>query len=361
MTIVLGLPRTPVVVVPGTEARVPVEVTNEGIDDVEVRLALARGRASAWVRADPERVELPSGERTSVELVFSPPKSLAISRGLQPFTVLAQESGTAAVAGRATGLLSVNAPQHLSATLTNGKRWRNPVTLEVTNSGENAMTVLVEPRLDPDAGKVSVKPTVLDVQPGTPATALIKARPKRKLSGPATKYALVVDLSDIADEADDAPPVVSTEIDRMNKSRLGRRTPTVLAIVLIVAMTAGAVVFFEWKPRLPSFFGGGSGNATAPTSAPKPVEPQVRRPYVLIDVFPQTGPDRGKPEADAALAALKAAGMSPKLIDASGGVVIAGRQGQLWVILQDGFASIEEARGYCDQFRPVAPKCEAVP
>jgi hypothetical protein len=361
VTVELGLPRTPVAVVPGTETRVPVELTNEGIDDVEVRLALARGRASSWVRADPDRVELPSGESASVELVFSPPKTLAISKGLQPFTVLAEDPRTSTVVGRATGLLTISAPRYLAATLTDGKRLRKPVALEVTNSGPSAVTVLIEPRLEPDAGKVSVKPTVLDVQPGEPATAQIRVRPKRRFSGPPTKYALVVDCSDIADETEGAPPLVSTEIDRMNRSRLGRRTPTVLAVVLIVAMTVGAVVYLGWKPRIPTFLRTASGKAPAATTPARPPAPQVRRPYVLIDVFPQSGADRGKPQADAALAALKAAGMSPRLIDASGGVVVAGRQGQLWVILQDGFASIEEARGYCDQFRPVAPKCEAVP
>jgi len=146
VTVELGLPRTPVAVVPGTETRVPVEITNEGIDDLEVRLALARGRASSWVRADPDRVEVASGAAASVELVFSPPKTLAISKGLQPYTLLAEDARTSTVAGRATGLLTVNAPQYLAATLTDGKRRRKPVVLEVTNSGPSAVTVLIEPR-----------------------------------------------------------------------------------------------------------------------------------------------------------------------------------------------------------------------
>ncbi len=53
--------------------------------------------------------------------------------------------------------------------------------------------------------------------------------------------------------------------------------------------------------------------------------------------------------------------MPVRLVDSTTTDSIPDTGGGLWVLLHDGFASIDEARQFCDRYRAIAPKCNAVP
>jgi hypothetical protein len=80
----------------------------------------------------------------------------------------------------------------------------------------------------------------------------------------------------------------------------------------------------------------------------------------LVAVFPQSG-GAGRAAADQELARLTAAGMPVRLVDSTRSDQVADGRDGLFVLLQDGFASVADAEAYCDRFRATAPACNVVP
>lgn len=352
MDVEISAPQTPVTVVPGTESRAEIGVHNRSSAPISVRLSVAPSRAGAWARIDAPSVALAAGERTTLEIAFRPPADVPPTATLLPFTVRGEDLTYGVPAGRATGLVSVAAPRRLDASLTREPAARGPVeyTLRLANLGDAALTLRLEAELDPP-GRIAVEPATVDIPGGQVVNTAVRVRPRVPLVGSPTRYVVVVACRDaVADP--DAPPLATVDDDGMVRPRLGRRPAGVLATTLLVLAALGAVLVGT-DVRLP-----GRGPATAATTAP-PAE-QVRRPYALVDVFPQRDAT-GRSAAEAALARLTAAGMPVRLVDSTTSDVVADGDGGLWVLLQDGLASVEEARGYCDRYRSVAPKCDVVP
>src|SRR4051794_31968452 len=69
----LTLPATPVVLPPGVSVRVPVTLRNPGPAPRDVRITVARGRASGWASGDPATVRLGPGATATVDLVLRAP------------------------------------------------------------------------------------------------------------------------------------------------------------------------------------------------------------------------------------------------------------------------------------------------
>jgi hypothetical protein len=143
----------------------------------------------------------------------------------------------------------------------------------------------------------------------------------------------------------------------------GTRTPVVkswilgtAAVVITVAATA-VLAFTDIHVPLPG------RKAAAPTpSAPAPVA-SIGRPYALVEVIPHRGADGGRAAAEAAKGRLDTAGMPVRLVDSLNSDVLddtpAGTG--FWVLLQDGFPTVDAAQAFCTQWRVVAPKCAVSP
>src|SRR5688500_18360048 len=150
MKVEITVPRSTVIVSPGVETRVRIQVSNNGDERMPVRIGVVRGRVAGWAQAEPAVVAAGPGESTSVDLVFRPPASMTPQATLQPFTVQAEDLRDGFVAARATGLLAVSVPPTLTAALEVSRVRRRTVTVAVTvtNSGSSAVTLGVRPRLD---------------------------------------------------------------------------------------------------------------------------------------------------------------------------------------------------------------------
>jgi hypothetical protein len=354
MDVEIAVPQTPVVLTPGDETRVRIEVCNRSVSPMSVRLSVARSRAGAWSHAEPPTLDLAAGDCDSAEVVFRPPANVLPTSALQPFTVQAEDLRYGVVTGRATGLLGVGVPQPLTAALT--RESDTALCLSVTNRGEAPVTLRLDTRLDPPRGDVRAEPTVLDVPRGETASARIRVRPPARLVGAPVPYSVVVSGLDTA--ADDAAPLVTAEEHGTAQPRLrGRGVVAVLCVLAVL----GLVVTLG---RLAASRGLGRPAAPAPVATPtstaRPAA-AVRHPYALVDAFPRQEGPAGRGAAEAALARLTAAGMPVRMVDNTTSTGASQRGGGLLVIVQDGFASIDEARGFCDRFRAVAPKCIAVP
>jgi hypothetical protein len=417
----IAVPQTTVSVCPGVETRVRIHISNPGDAAVPVRIGLARGRLSAWARAEPSVVSAGPGESTGVDLVFRPPATALPTSALQPFTVQVEDMRDGSVTARATGLLSVATPARLSAelALVRARRRRVELRLTVANATGTPLTVRVRPVVEsvgegtarPGAPadraarkaarraerRVTAKPIVLELPGGQDATARVVARPRRAFIGTRLPYVVTVRCSDaIADASEDvaaqwraaerttptsgpgrsdpmtsgaagvtsglnvpaddepAPPLATVTHAGLARPRLARPTATVLGLLLVAALTGGAV----WLGREGEL--SDVVNRLRPGGGQAQQDP-VRRPFVIVDVFQKRGADGGREIAEAAREDFNAGGMQVRVVDSLTSAELEDEATGFWVVLRDGFASVDAARAYCQQYRILAPNCQVVP
>jgi hypothetical protein len=411
----IAVPQTAVSVSPGVETRVRIQISNPGDAAVPVRIGLARGRLATWAQAEPSVVSAGPGESTGVDLVFRPPATALPTSALQPFTVQVEDMRDGSVTARATGLLTVATPARVSAGLAvvRARRRRVELRLTLTNATATPLTVRVRPVVEsvgeatarPGAPqdratrkaarraerRVTAKPIVVDLPGERDATARIIARPRRAFVGTRLPYVVTVRCSDaIADAAEDvaaqlkaselglgaadrttggaagvasglagpaddepAPPLVTVTHAGVARPRLARPTATVIGLLLVAALTGGAV-WLGREGQLPDLV-----NRLRPGGGQAQEDP-VSRPYVMVEVF-QKDSNGARERAEATREDFNNAGMQVRVVDSEESEELFDGATGFWVVLRDGFASADAARAYCQQYRVVAPNCQVVP
>jgi hypothetical protein len=218
--------------------------------------------------------------------------------------------------------------------------------LWLRNRGPQAVSLALTVRLDPGGGRGEAEPATVDLDPGRTATARVTAHPRRRLVGGPAAYGVRVTGCDRATGGE----VVTVRADATAPARAGVPLAVVLLLVLLAA---GAAAAWLAGLRLPD----------RGTAAPAPAATtggDVRRPYVMVDAYPQLDPSV-RARADASLARLSAAGLQVRLVDSRQSDELADGASGFWVILRDGFGSVEEANQFCTGNQGVTPRCEVVP
>jgi hypothetical protein len=355
MDVGITVPQTPVSVAPGTDTRIRVDLRNRSGTAVSVRLSVAHSRAGAWAEAEPPVLDLDPGGSASADLVFRPPSGVEAVATLLPFTVQAEDMRLGVITGRATGLLTVAPQERLTAELHPESSKPGLVVLQVRlgNRDDAPLTLKMEPKLESESeGRVDAVPAVIDVPGGEMATARIRVRPGGRMSTRRSAYNVSVACKDVAAPADWPPLAILTDSGTV-PPRFGPRFTVPFVLVLLLAAAAGAALA-TGRIDLPDRIrpGGGGG--------PDASVERIAKPYAVAEVFLKEDP-AGRQAAEQAVGRMKAAGMSVRLVDSTTSPDLADGGGGLWVVLQDGFGTLGEAQAYCDRFRVVAPKCEAVP
>lgn len=354
MTVELTLPAEPVTLAPGVPSRIPVELRNLAGEPATVTVAVARGRAWSWGAVEPPHVTVDAYATGAVELVLQTPPDQPPSPSLVPFTLQALNAATGEPAGFATGLVTVALPVPVTGTLTARTGAPHTYDLRLVNDSDRPAPVRIAVELDPPAGSVAADPAAVRLEPGETRTAVVRAKPARPVLGAPRPYFVVVSVTD-AEDPDRAPLVTATG-SGSRKPRMRGWMAGTAAIVVAVAATA-AVALSDVRLPLP-----GSKRATAPTPAATPATVSISRPYALVAVFPRRGgADGGRAAAEAEQAKLSAGGMPVKLVDSLASDALADQGTGFWVLLQDGFATVEAAQAFCDQWRAVAPRCAVTP
>ncbi|MEJ3746710.1 hypothetical protein WEI85_25910 [Actinomycetes bacterium KLBMP 9797] len=347
MAVEIRVPRQPIALRPGEAATVPVELTSASPTDLRVRLSVVGGRAASWAAGE-RTVALPAGGSRTVDLAVQPPADAAPSTALLPFTVRVDDLDGGVPLGRATGLVTLAAPESLRATLHRTSAGRPAhFTLTLRNPGTDRLPVAIAARLHPSGGRVLVRPEAVDVPAGGSATAHVEVRPPALLVGGTIPYAVTLSCRD-ARAAADAPALATVEEGGQSPPRVGRAVAAALTALLVVVAVAAALLG-GWS-RL-------TGRQSAAAEDPD-AEVRVRAPYAYVQAFPRGG--TGPADADATLARLTAAGIPVRLVDSTRSPDLADGPDGLLVLLQDGFASAGEAQTYCDQHRALAPRCQVV-
>lgn len=176
---------TPVVTVqPGSESVATAIIRNTGtvVDQFAVNLV---GDASAWARSVPPVLSLFPGAEQNVQIHFSPPRSSAVAAGLVPYgvRVTSQEDPDFSIVEEASvqisGFSAVQA--RLVPRTSEGKR--NVVhRIEVTNSGNTAVTVGLHAEDPDEILAFDCEPNSLTVEAGATETGRIKIAAKKSNS-----------------------------------------------------------------------------------------------------------------------------------------------------------------------------------
>jgi hypothetical protein len=353
MHVEIVLPHVPADLVPGTRTTVPAELHNPSGTAVSVRLSVARGRVGDWALVEPATADLAPGGHADVEVVFDPPAGTATDAALLPFTVRATDAVDDARVGSATGLVWLTGRDDLTATLGAevGTAAVGRYALWLQNRGTKAVSLGLAARLEPDTGRATVEPTVVELSPGGTATARVTTRPRRRLAGRPRTYGVTVAGRDLSGGGD-GRQVLTVRADGAAPARTGA---AVVLAVLTVLVAAGALTAWLAPSRLP-FLDRPAGPAS---STAAPAAGAVRRPYVMVDSRPQLAP-ADRTAAEATLTQLTAAGLPVRLVDSKTSDEIADGTNGFWVVLRDGFGSAEEADAFCARYRGVTPQCEVV-
>ena len=234
----LSLPATPVALAPGATTRVPVELRNPAAEARAVRVSVARGRVSGWASVEPPVVAVGAGESATVEVVLRTPAGQAPSGSLLPFTVQAEEVGSGASVGFASGLVTVAVPVPVKGELAAQPGDQQAFLLEIGNEGDRPASVRITAELDPPAGSAEARPAEAVVEPGATVPAVVRARPVRPLIGTPRKYAVVVTVHDLAGRL-----LLTAEGTGTRKPLLPAWAAGTIAILLAVGATA--VILFS--------------------------------------------------------------------------------------------------------------------
>jgi hypothetical protein len=354
VSVELTLPAEPVTLAPGVPSRVPVQLRNLAGEPATLTVAVARGRAWSWGAVDPPNLTVDAYATGAVELVLQTPPDQPPSPSFVPFTLQAVDAATGEPAGFATGLVTVALPVPVSGALTARTGAPHTYDLRLVNESDRPAPVRIAVELDPPAGSVAADPAAVRLEPGESRTTVVRAKPARPVLGAERPYFVVVSVTD-AEDPDRAPLLTATGTGS-RKPRVRGWMAGTAAIVLALAATA-AVALSDVRLPLP-----GSKRAAAPAATPSPTAVTISRPYVLVAVFPRRGGgDGGRPAAEAEQAKFAAAGMPVKLVDSYASDVLADQGTGFWVLLQDGFATVEAAQAFCTQWRTVAPRCSVTP
>jgi hypothetical protein len=351
MDVEIAVPNVPPTLTPGTRTKVPVELHNASGEAVRVRLSVTQSRVSDWAVVEPATADLPPGGHRSVDVVFQPPAGTTPDASLLPFTVRAVDADSASRLGSATGLVQVSGEAAVEATLTAEVATAavGRFALWLRNRGTSVVSLTLTGRLEPAGGQVDVEPDTVDIEPGRTATARVTTRPQRRLVGAPTSYSVSVIGHDGSGGAA-GRQVVTVRAGAAAPARTG-----LLAVLAMIALLlfAGFLAVRFGDLRLP-FRGATPSPAPGATATG-----EVRRPYVMVDSYPQLDPSY-RTKAETSLSRLAAAGLPVRLIDSMRSDEIADGTNGFWVVLRDGFSSVEEANQFCARYRGVTPRCEVV-
>lgn len=227
---------TPVVeVVPGTPARLELELCNTGAVIDEIACSVPGLDPSLYTQS-PAAVRLFPGEQATVSLLLELPPSYAAGEHDQRVEVRGLASGSLVATSARLDVAPVVKPvlEATPAIRTGGRRGRFDLT--VTNRGNDQLDVVLGAMDTDQLLKLVLEPARLVVPPGGTATARLTASRRRRWFGPPVTHAITV-------RAEQLPVAVTAEVQFRQKPRVPAGALTALTLLAIVGLWAVAVLF----------------------------------------------------------------------------------------------------------------------
>ena len=246
---------------PGTSAKVPLQIRNNGqiVEGYQVEVV---GTPAAWTTVDPPEVTLFPGGTTTVTLDFHPPRSSAVPAGEHQYGVRVvpteHPDETVVPEGTVEVLPFVDTTAELVPHTSRGRRGgRHQVAID--NRGNVPTTVALSGTDQADALIIRIKPTELEIQPGHAAFADVRVRPAQSVwrGSPVTHAFTVM----VAEEGSTALALDGTHLQEP-------LVPAWLPKAVLAALAALVALAVVWTWAL---------KPTVASAAREAVQPQVQQ------------------------------------------------------------------------------------
>ena len=249
MSASVTLATTELAVDPGSEARCPCTVRNNGtvVDQFTFEVL---GATAAWATVEPPSVSLFPGAEQTVEICFRPPREAGVAAGPTPFAVKVTPREHPAETVVEEGTITVGTfADTFSEVIPRSARGRTRGRFEIAldDRGNARVNARLSGTDDNNALRFTFNPPALTPAPGEAAFAKVIVRPKRTfLRGSPRTHQFRVQSS-----VDGAPPLVASGTF-IQDPRIPRWLPRALLALLGVAALLVALWFAFLRPKIRS-------------------------------------------------------------------------------------------------------------
>ncbi|MBB4780131.1 hypothetical protein [Streptomyces rapamycinicus] len=238
MSVSASLDESSVVVEPGGEAELPVQVLNSGTTVEECRFEVV-GPCAAWTTVEPETLSLYPGATGTATLRLRPPRGPATAPGEIPLglrVVPTSEHSETTVLERGVTVLPFTEVTSELVPRGSNSAWRGRHKVAVDNRGNTPLTVGLGARGATERAKTAFQPAELTVPPGEAKFAALTVRPAQRLwrGTPITHPFQAVVTPRMGDGQDPYEPVV-LDGSYEQQAILPRWLPRALAAAVLVA------------------------------------------------------------------------------------------------------------------------------
>ncbi|WPB88824.1 COG1470 family protein [Streptomyces malaysiensis] len=238
MSVSASLDESSVVVEPGGEAELPVQVLNSGTTVEECRFEVV-GPCAAWTTVEPETLSLYPGATGTAVLRLRPPRSPETAPGEIPLglrVVPTSEHSETTVLERGVTVRPFTEVTSELVPRGSNSAWRGRHKVAVDNRGNTPLTVALSARGATERAKTAFEPAELTIPPGEAKFATLKVRPAKRLwrGTPVTHPFQAVVTPRMGDGQDPYEPVV-LDGSYEQQAILPRWLPRALAAAVLVA------------------------------------------------------------------------------------------------------------------------------
>ncbi|MFE9006403.1 hypothetical protein ACFYOY_30410 [Streptomyces sp. NPDC007875] len=183
MSVSASLDESSVVVEPGGEAELPVQVLNSGTTVEECRFEVV-GPCADWTTVEPETLSLYPGATGAATVKLRPPRSPRTAPGEMPLglrVVPTSEHSETTVLERGVTVRPFTEVTSELVPRGSNSAWRGRHKVAVDNRGNTPLPVALSARGATERAKMAFEPAELTVPPGEAKFATLRVRPTQRL------------------------------------------------------------------------------------------------------------------------------------------------------------------------------------
>lgn len=239
MSVSASLDESSVIVEPGGEADLPVQVVNSGNIVEECRFEVV-GPCADWATVEPESLSLYPGATGSATVKLRPPRAAQVVPGETPLglRVVPTTDGSEAVVLERS--VSVRPFTEITSELVppaSSGAWRGRHRLAVDSKGNTPVTIALSARGATERSRLAFDPAEVEIPPGQAKFATLTVRPAKRLwRGTPITHPFQVIVTPLVPEGHDPDEPVVLDGCYEQQAILPRWLPRALAVAVLVAV-----------------------------------------------------------------------------------------------------------------------------
>ncbi len=255
MSVSASLDESSVVVEPGGEAELPVQVLNSGTTVEECRFEVV-GPCADWTTVEPETLSLYPGATGAAIVKLRPPRSPRTAPGEIPLglrVVPTSEHSETTVLERGVTVRPFTEVTSELVPRGSNSAWRGRHKVAVDNRGNTPLPVALSARGATERAKMAFEPTELTVPPGEAKFATLRVRPTQRLwRGTPITHPFQAVVTPRTGEGQDPYELVVLDGTYEQQAILPRWLPRALAAAVLVAALLVGLWYALLRPTVRS-------------------------------------------------------------------------------------------------------------